>query len=228
MSRSQFSNLKQKAKKLRGIGKTYSEINDSLGVDVPKSTLSLWFKNVRLSKKIGTKLKEAQNLKINQGLERAMKIRRESRENYLSNLIEKNKYLADLLENKNVAKIVLVSLYLGEGSKNPKRGSVMFGNSDPRVIKLFLNLIRKCYKINESKFRCTVQCRAGQNIKELERFWQNVTKIPTDQFYGSRIDLRTVGQKLKKPEYKGVCRIDYFSADMLNDILKAIEVIAGR
>ena len=228
MPRSSFLQFKSEVKKLRLAGKTYTEINSFLGVIIPKSTLSLWFRNLKLSGELKTKLKIKQNSAVKLGSARAVEIRKEIREHYLENLFEKNKYLGKLLAEQDIAKLVLATLYLGEGSKNPKRGSVVFGNSDPRVIGLFLELFRRCYKLDETKFRCTVQCRADQDIPKLESFWHKVTQIPRNQFYGARIDQRTVGQKSMKPDYKGVCRIDYFSAEVLNDILKVIEVITGR
>jgi len=94
---------------------------------------------------------------------------------------KRNNHLPFVLKNKNTAKIALAMLYLGEGSKNPKRGSLMFGNSDPLVMSLFLDLLKYCYEIDESKFRCTLQCRADQNIEELEDFWSRVTRIPLSQ-----------------------------------------------
>ncbi len=121
-----------------------------------------------------------------------------------------------------VAKLMLVMLYLGEGAKN-KKGSLMLGNSDPAIVRLFLQLLRKCYKIDESKFRCTVQCRADQDINFLEKFWSNVTQIPSRQFYKARIDPRTIGKPTKKSDYKGVCVIDLFSAHIFNEI----KIIAG-
>jgi hypothetical protein len=54
-----------------------------------------------------------------------------------------------------------------EGTKG-NRGSLRFGNSDPFVIDLFLNLMEKCYSIDKKKFRCTVLCRADQDTKELD------------------------------------------------------------
>ena len=88
----------------------------------------------------------------------------------------------------------------------------MFGNSDPAVVRMFVDLMRECYTLDERKFRCTLQCRADQDIKKLERFWSETTKIPREQFYKARIDKRTFGQVSEKQEYKGVCRIDYFSS----------------
>lgn len=108
-------------------------------------------------------------------------------------------------------------LYLCEGSKR-NGGSLCFGNSDPTIIRLFLRLFRICYPVDEGKFRCTVQCRADQDLKQLPLFWSKVTQIPLNQFYRSRVDQRTIGLPTKKVDYKGVCRIDYFSAAIYNEL----------
>src|SRR6185369_10211795 len=55
-------------------------------------------------------------------------------------------------KNPEMGKITLSILHLAEGSKGSK-GSLVFGNSDPLIITTFVNLMRKCYKIDESKFR---------------------------------------------------------------------------
>jgi len=90
---------------------------------------------------------------------------------------------------------------------------------------VFVDLMRKCYKIDESKFRCTVQCRADQNIKELEFFWSKTTDIPLKQFYKARVDKRTIGQISRKKDYKGVCRIDYFSSALDLELKYIAQVI---
>ena len=93
------------------------------------------------------------------------------------------------------------------------------------VIQLFLNLLRYCYDIDETKFRCTLQCRADQDIKKLEKFWSQITRIPLSQFYKARIDPRTNGRPSRNLDYKGVCRIDYFSADIFMELKQIVAVI---
>lgn len=114
-------------------------------------------------------------------------------------------------------KAILGALYLAEGTKG-QRGGPTFGNSDPEIIKLYLRLLRECFEIDESKFRCTLQARAGQDIEALEDFWLEVTRIPKSQLYRARIDARGDGLLTRKPDYKGVCRIDYFDTNLLYEI----------
>ena len=211
--------LKEKATELRYKGKTYTQIQKELRVKIPKSTLSYWFKDVVLSKKAKEKIKEIILNNAKKGREIALITNRKKREEYLKSITDRNKHLITILENKDVAKIALAMLYLGEGLKY-RGGPLMFGNSDPFIITLFLRLLRYCYNINESKFRCTLQCRADQDIRMLENFWSQVTKIPPSQFYKARVDPRTIGKPSKKPNYKGVCRIDYFSTDLFLELME--------
>lgn len=156
----------------------------------------------------------------------ALKANKIKRENYLNSIERRVKHLGGFVKNKDIAKIALAMLYLGEGAKRSRsHGSLMIGNSDSKIIELFLRLLRHCYNIDESKFRCTLQCRADQNIRALEEFWFGITKIPRNQFYKAQIDPRTIGKKSEKPDYKGVCRIDYFSADILLELMQIPETI---
>jgi hypothetical protein len=107
--------------------------------------------------------------------------------------------------------------------KSCERGTLCLGNSNPDIIRLFLRLLRKCFPIDKKKFRCTVQHRADQDSKMLKLFWSEVTHIPLDQFYCYKPDERTISLTTKKVDYKGVCRIDYLSTAVYNEV----QVIAG-
>ena len=217
--------LKEKVIKLRKQGKTYLEIQKGLKVSIPKSTFSYWCHNIPLPFGYQRKIREYNNFNLNKARKVALVVNRIKRERYLQSIVKRNMHLKGVLKNRDVAKITLAALYLGEGSKSSKRGSLMFGNSDSFIIGLFLSLLRYCYSVDEKKFRCTLQCRADQNIKKLNKFWSRITKIPSSQFYKARIDPRTIGKPSKKFDYKGVCCINYFSADVLLDLLQIPKII---
>lgn len=210
--------FKNKAVALRKQGKTYSEIK-SLIPHVSKSTLSYWLSGLELSSPQKERLSKNINRKLIKARTRAILVQKNKRDKYFYNIENDNLGFIDLLNNnKEVAKLVLAALYLGEGTKS-MRGSLRLGNSDPGIINLFLKLLRSCYVINESKFRATVLCRADQDIKSLERFWVKASGINKRQFYKARIDARTIGKPSRKLDYKGVFVIDYFSASIFHDLL---------
>jgi hypothetical protein len=219
--------IKEKVIALRKKGKMYSEILDVLGASVSKSTLSGWCKNVPLPLGFEKRIKEYNKFHLIKARKIALEKKKIKREKYLDEIKKRNLHLFKLLENKDIAKIALAMLYIGEGRKAGKN-SIMFGNSNPFIINLFLDLLRFCYKLDEKKFRCTLQCRADQDIIKLEKFWSSITKIPLSQFYKAQIDKRTIGKKSKKPDYKGVCRIDYFNAEIFLELIQISEIIYNR
>ncbi len=221
---SQYRKLKIKAVALRRKGRTYGEIRKMVGNPIQKSTLSYWFKNIILSEKSQKKLNQAIDKNIKKAQDKALATNKKKREDYIHAVRDRVVCFPKMLKDKNIAKIALAMLYLGEGSKT-KKGSLTLGNSSPMVIRLFLHLLRFCYSIDESKFRCTVQCRADQNIDKLEKFWSSLTKISFSQFYKAQIDPRTIGKPSKNLDYKGVCRIDYFSGDIFMELTQIAEVI---
>lgn len=207
----------ENVRRLRRKGLTYKEINRDLKIEKPKSTLSYWCKGVELPKGYGRKIRLMANDNLIKAREAAL-VSKKIRDIKLDRAIgDKYSETCHLFNDINVAKLALSLLYLAEGSKT-RRSSIMFGNSDFRIISLFLHLLRRCYKIDESKLRCTIQCRADQDINELERFWGEVTDVPKMQFYAARVDKRTVNKPSKKKGYKGVCRIDYFSAEIEREL----------
>ena len=216
--------LRKKATILRKQGKTYSEIQEELKKQIPKSTLSYWCRNIVLPEEYQEKIQKIILNNAKKGREVALIVNKIKRRKYLKSITDRNEHLTKVFKNRNVEKIALAMLYLGEGSKY-QRGSLMLGNTNPFIISLYMYLLRSCYNIDESKFRCTLQCRADQNIKKLEKFWSYVTKIPLSQFYKARIDPRTIGKPSKKLDYKGVCRIDYFSAELFIEIKQIPNII---
>ena len=213
-----INTVKIQAIKLRQRGKTYSEIQQLIGKTIPKSTLSFWCKEVKLPGLYKIKLKNLSTKNLQYARAVAQKTQRRKRQEYFKKITKDNQHLIKKLTNKDTAKLLLTAFYLAEGGKKTK-GALMFGNSDPAIIKIFLKLLRLVYKIDESKFRCTLQCRADQNIKILEKFWSKTTGIPKNKFYSARIDKRSIGKKTKKQDYKGVCKIDYFSAHIFHELI---------
>jgi hypothetical protein len=216
--------IKIKAIALRKKGKTYSEICNLLDRQIPKSTLSYWCGSVKLSQASKNKIIRTNSRNLIKNRLKALEINKLKRRKYLSYIRNNNLHISDLFNSHEVSKLALSLLYITEGSGATK-GSLTFGNSNPSIIKLFLKLLRKCYDTDEQKFRCTLQCRADQNIPSLELYWSKVTGIPLNKFYKARVDKRSINMASKKPEYKGVCRIDYFSAHIYNELIIIADII---
>lgn len=221
------ADLRKNALVLRKDGKTYAAIGEELGVRIPKSTLSYWCSNVCFPKRVQEKLRAQNELHLIRARRLALDAKRHKREEYLLSVRKRVRHLPDVLrKSRDCTKLALAMLYLGEGGKYGAK--VTFGNSDPETVRLFMHLFRASYLLDEKKFRCTLQCRADQDIHELEQFWSEVTDIPHSKFYKAQIDPRTIGRPSRKLNYKGVCRIDYFSADIFNELLMIVNLLTGR
>ena len=146
----------------------------------------------------------------------AHEINKIKREELLKEIKHANLPIAEKVQNREIAKIALAMLCLGEASRT--RGNFSLGSSDPRIITLFIELLKKCFTFDLEKIRCTLQCRADQDIESLEAYWFNVTRIPKRLFYKARVDPRTKEKQTKKNNYKGVLKVDYFNTRIQIDL----------
>ena len=220
-----MTTLKNKALLLRKQQKTYTEIQQILGQKIPKSTLSHWCRDLKMSDQYKDMVRQKNHDNLKHARIIALQSKKDKKESFLTTIRKQAPLLRQLFNNQVLSKLILAILYMCEGSRSKGRSSLMFGNSDPFIVSLFMRLLRFCYSIDETKFRCTVQCRDDQDTKELEQFWSKITNIPKNQFYKARVDPRTIGKPSKKPNYKGVCRIDYFSSRILNELSEIMNII---
>lgn len=200
-------------RKLRVNGKTYSEVNTILKLDIPKSTMSNWTRNINLPRHYYIKINKLNKLNLKKARKLALIANKKKLNERLRLLQTKNINLLKII-NKDVGKLMLAMLYLCEGAKYPTTSQVKFGSSHPGMIRLFISLLRECFELDESKFRGKVQCRADQKITKLEKYWSQIASIPLSKFNKSWIDKRTVGKPTKKQDYMGVFVINYFDTDI--------------
>ncbi len=218
--------LIENIKTLRLQGKTYGEINAALKIKLAKSTLNSICKNTSLPSDYLSRI-SALNI-LNLGLARAtaLEINKIKREEFFKQINSTNSVIASKICDRDIAKIALSMLCLGEASKSKTRSSFCLGNSDPRIIILFIKLLKMCFEnFDPKKIRCTVQCRADQDTNKLEDFWQKVSGIPKKQFYKSRIDVRTIGKPTKNKNYKGVFKVDYLNTKTQLDLESLADLI---
>ncbi|MDD5750350.1 MAG: hypothetical protein PHU56_01725 [Candidatus Pacebacteria bacterium] len=199
--------LRKKAIGLRRTGKTYSEIQQALKIKIPKSTLSYWCNGIELPFRCQERIKKIVSDNQKKSRAAALMAKKEKRQQFLKGLVGKNFYLIDKLQDKDFLKVILAMIYYCEGSKWKNHSGLMLGNSDPRLLNFYVNLLKKCYPdvISNEIFRCWVSHRADQDINGLNRFWSQKLGIPLRCFYKIKPDPRTVGKPTKREDYKGVC-----------------------
>lgn len=206
-------NVVNKVLRLRHEGNTYSEINEILNLNIGKSTLSYWCSKVILPDSYPEKIKKQNISNLIKARNIALMVNNVKRKEYFAKLDRKNSEISKQISNIHTAKVALAMLCLGEAAKYGKSGFAL-GNSDPRIIIIFLQLLKVSTDFSIEKVRGTVQCRADQNVDELENYWGEITNIPKRLFYKAQIDPRTVGKPTKKLDYKGVFRVNYLDTNV--------------
>lgn len=200
--------IKQRARNLRRRGYSLGEI--SLKMSIRKNTLSGWVKDIRLTESQRKRIKEKEIACAAMSRPLALKANRIKIEKWKEGIRKKAKDFGKLpFKNKKMAELICGLLYLCEGAKYPSTRGLIFGNSEPSVIRCFLNLLRIFFNIKENKLRCRIMYRWDQDIGKLNKYWSNVTGIPLNQFFKTKPDMRTKGKTTQKINYKGVCAIQY-------------------
>jgi len=205
--------LKNKGLNLRKRGLSLAEI--SALINIPKNTIQGWVKNIKLTKKQKARLKKKEIECGRKGLLKALKINRDKIAKWKESVRERTEKFKTILPGKgDMAKLLCGALYLCEGAKYPATRHLVFGSSDARMIKLFLDLLRKNFNVDEKKFRCRIMHRYDQNGRALNKYWSKLTKIPLPQFYKNYKDKRTKGKITRNKDYKGICAVIYNSTDL--------------
>lgn len=201
--RSRWFELKPKAISLRKQGKSIREIESSLGI--PRSNLSYWLRNIKLTKSQYRLLKNKHKKALIKARKEAVvwhNLQKASRLKLAENEAEKT--LLKINNNKETIELALALLYLGEGSK--KSSTTCMGNSDPLILKFFLKIMTNVYGIDIEKIRFDLHIRADQNPELLKKYWSKELGVPLHRFKLTSIDKRTIG-KPTYADYKGVCAI---------------------
>jgi hypothetical protein len=170
--------IKPEAIKLRTLGESYNVISKKL--NVPKGTLSYWFKNLRESK-LTTKRNIAKAKK-----QWAANI---TKYNKKRSLIARKKWID--IQNKNTTLIKQINnnelmligtaLYWAEGYK---RGNwnVIFCNADPEMNKLMIKFFIKICKVPPEKIKAQIQLHNNIPPVSALKYWSKITGLTHSQF----------------------------------------------
>jgi transcriptional regulator with XRE-family HTH domain len=197
--------IKEKAITRRRQGYSLQEIADEC--NITKSTASLWLRNIQLDSNAKQRL--ASRVLVGQAKtkETKNKKRKQLFEKYL---LEAKNEIDTIHFNTSIIRLSCALLFWCEGSKNTIQ--VKFTNSDPEMVKYYLQLLRKGFSIDESKLRALVHLHEYHNEQKQIDFWSKVTRIPKNQFYRSYKKPHT--HKRVKENYPGCICVTYFDANL--------------
>jgi hypothetical protein len=185
--------MKNRAIRLRKKGKSYSEIKQLL--NVPKSTLSDWLKDIKISKQAKDRLKAKSSIA---GI--AALIKHNKNQTVLAKERAENIQAETMLEVESISlkdlKLIGTALYLGEGGKTGDR--VDFTNSDPQIIKIIMKFFREVCEVKQDKFVVQLSLHNAELITEAKVYWSDLTGIPIEQFIKINLSISKYSKKRRK------------------------------
>lgn len=200
---SQWYKSKEKVIRLRQQGFTLTEISNEF--NIPKSTLSSWFKNIKLNSAVEKILEKKKKIALQKAREKAVKWHNEQKRLRLE-IAKKEAFevVAKIdSKNKECLEMALAFLYLGEGAK---KNFFSIANTNPEILEFFLNAIKILYNQNRNDLKYELHLRYDQNKQKMKKYWSERLKIPIDKITYCFLDSRTKGKKTL-PNYMGVCVI---------------------
>jgi transcriptional regulator with XRE-family HTH domain len=189
--------LKKKARALRRQGLSYKEIHEK--IDVAKSTLSLWLKDVPLKPEHKARLYTKRIL----GMTRGAMGQKERRAREIDAIIKSAVKEISMPLSDDAYKLFGVALYWGEGNKTKNFGIT---NSDPYLIAFMVQWFDKVLNVKPAMLKPYLNIYPQQNELALKKFWSELTNIPLKNFGKSFVKPLNKGYK-KNNLYYGTMKI---------------------
>jgi len=193
------------------------QIASLLGVS--QSSVSLWVRDIRLT--------DQQRMRL---IERARSSRNRSRSAHF-----RSRRLADQNEGRILARqgdamhVAGCMLYWAEGSKS--RNTVQFVNSDPAVVRCFVEFLRTHFAVSDDAFRldCNLFADHVERQREIEQFWLNTLDLPTSCLRKSTVNVYSkYSQKKRQNKLPyGTVRLCVHSTRVVQSIYGSIQEYGG-
>ena len=158
---------RERARELRAQSWTLVEIAQKLGVS--KASVSVWVRDVDF-------VPRPRNRGHPAGPKHPMRLKKEAE---IARCREEAEAWVGALTERELTMFAL-ALYAGEGSKADN--SLVFANSDSRLVRIFLAWLRGAFELDESKLRLKLYLHADLDVHAAIAYWSSMTGIPPEQF----------------------------------------------
>ena len=206
------------AVELRRKGLSYSDIQNS--INIPRSTIAYWLKDIELSDEQAEKLRAKRSAVAKSNSEkRAARILRETEDIKHSSA----KKIGSI--TKRELWLMGVMLYWRErfltGNDNDMRKGVRFTSSDPDLIKLFLKWLQEIGKIEDEEMAFDIFAGKDKknSIDQIKSHWSKVTGFSRGHFsraylYKYKAGKTKKSRTVKRSEF-GLLRVRVKASSML-------------
>jgi transposase-like protein len=203
-------------------GRSIKEIARLLGVS--KSSISLWVRDIELSDQQHAALRARNGLHERQRLANAaMRAKARIRRVAAQDDGRRRVRQADKLY------VIGCMLYWAEGSRN--RNKLVFTNSDPEMVRVFVNFLRCAFGIPANRIRLTCNLFADhtERQRQIEDFWLEVAGLQRGSLCKSTVNHYSPYTKKKRTNKLpyGTCRVVINSTELAQTIYGSIQELAG-
>ena len=211
-------NDRNKAIFFRKKGQSYNKISSRL--NIPKSTLSTWFKKFDWSHELSKKLNYENSFKSYERRKTAIQSTKRKwdvfYENAKQNAVNEFPKLKD-----NPLFIAGLMLYWSQGDKQLKNGNIRLSSNDPELSKLFYQFIIHVLGCQKNKVIARLILYPDLIDGVQKNFWSKTTGIPLSQFRASTV---IPSKHPSKRLSYGVCIIQHTNKALKEKIIKWIEL----
>lgn len=220
---------------MRIAGLSYTEINKQLGI--PKSTLSVWFKDLVLSDSARRRLRSRIRMGVIDGLVRRNKLQTHIAQKRAAETRREARDEIKML-NKNDLMMIGSVLYWAEGYKKMKRvqgkertsHAISFVNADRKMIHVFARFLKEVLDVPEQKIRACMRLYAHINERSALQHWMHATNLPKSCFRRATY-LVTGASKYRRPYNRlpfGTLQIEVADTQKFHRLMGWIEGIEEK
>ncbi|MDZ4671469.1 MAG: hypothetical protein SH821_11415 [Phototrophicales bacterium] len=209
---------REQARQLRAQGISIISIAKQLGV--AKSSVSHWVCDIELT--------PAQIETLKQNQHRTPAQLNGSKTNYTKALTQRKLWQeegrANAREQRGLHEVGCM-LYWAEGAKG--RSSIIFVNSDPEMMKLFIRFLRQEMNIPEEDFIVILHCHTHDKAEweRMTTYWLRILGLTQQNM--RNINVKQGSNSRKNRLENGICTLRVYSTELAMHIYGAIQEYAG-
>ncbi len=214
---------KEKARQMRREGKSLNEIVAVLKVS--KASASVWVRDIKLSADQREFLVQRQKEFVSNLNREGKGGSQANRQNAIQQRIAYQQEGREHARRNDVLHEMGCILYWAEGAK--ARNSIIFVNSDPNMMVLFVHFLRQCLNVTDDKIRLKLHCHTD-NVDEqhsMKQYWLDLLNLKNDCF--GKVMVIQGGKTRTLRHHNGICTIEIGSTRFTMHIFGAIQEYIG-
>lgn len=210
--------MREHARKMRQDGMSVRDIAKTL--EVARSSVSIWVRDIELSDNQIEKLKENQRQYGGHN-----KGGRTNRAKYRDMRLAYQEQGRARARDGSSLHLVGCMLYWAEGAKG--KNKVYFVNSDSNMHLLFMRFLREEMGVKDNEFSIYIQThfQDPQQIREIEMYWTNLLHLPQSALRKTHIKKGSETRQNKLTN--GVCGVMVGKTQLIQHIYGAIQEYGG-